>query len=384
MSLLIDHGEVYTPERKIDNGAVLVKENLIHFIGKSEDVARSQETHIIDAHGKKVIPGLIDTHIHGAGGFDMTGQEVSKAAQFLPRFGVTSFLASTQFLISHEELLQAVAEIAECIQSQSDGAKILGIHMEGPWIASDRSSMGSQKFCYPLTLEDIQLFQQKAKGTIRMITFAPELGEALEVIPYLKEMDIIPSIGHSNADYDLTQKAILLGANHSTHTLNGMQPMHHRNPGVVGAVLNSPSVLCELIGDGYNVQPPVMQLLIKIKGIENVCLISDAVPIAGMPAGSQIHWDGFDIKTDGNYSMLLDGRPAGGYKLMNQILKVMVDEASIPFRDALTMSTSVPARMLGVMRGELVPGSYADIVILNDDYSVGLTMVEGNIAYSKN
>ncbi len=383
MDTLIKNGEVYSPERIIQNGAVLVRDRLIHYIGSLDQISTPEKAKMIDAHGKKIIPGLIDTHIHGAGGYDMTGSGVEKVAQFLPKFGITSFLASTHFLISHEDLLQAVGEIADVIQSPTEGAKILGIHMEGPWIASDRSSMSQKKFCYPLTLEDMQLFQAKSKNNIRMITFAPELGDAINVIPFLKEADIIPSVGHSNADYALTQKAIVLGVNHSTHTFNGMQPLHQRNPGLLGAILNSPAVTCELIGDGYNVQAPMMELLIKIKGLDKVCLISDAVPIAGMPAGAQIFWNDFDIKTDGENSMLLDGRPAGGFKLLNQILKVIVEQVSIPFRDVIHMSSTVPAKMLGEKKGQLVPGYDADLVILNEDYSAELTMVEGKIVFSK-
>lgn len=383
MAIFIKNAEVYTPDQIIQNGTLLEEGGFILAVGKQNEVSVPQGTRIIDAHGKKVIPGLIDTHIHGAGGFDMTGSDCAGAAKYLPSQAITSFLATTHFLIPRDELVQAVTEIASLIEQPRAGANILGIHMEGPWIAAERSSMGTQGLCYPLTREDIGFFQQTARNTIRMITFAPELGDAINVIPYLKELNIIPSVGHSNADYEFALKAIKMGINHSTHTLNGMVPMHQRKPGLVAALLNSPSVICELISDGFNVQPPVMQILIKIKGIDNVCLISDALPINGLPEGSHMFWDGFDIYTNGMISTLKDGSPAGAYKLLNYGLKVVSEEANIPLKDAIYMASTVPARMLGLKKGELKPGYDADIVILDDDYQPQLTMVGGDIVYER-
>lgn len=383
MTTFIKNAEVYTPDHIIPNGVVLEEGGLILAVGTSDEISIPAEVHVIDAYGKKVIPGLIDTHIHGAGGFDMTGSDCAGAAKYLPSQAVTSFLATTHFLIPRDELVQAVAEIASLINQTRTGANILGIHMEGPWIAAERSSMGTRGLCYPLTREDIGFFQQTANNTIRMITFAPELGDAIHVIPYLKELKIIPSVGHSNADYEFALKAIGMGINHSTHTLNGMLPMHQRKPGLVAALLNSPSVLCELISDGFNVQPPVMQILINIKGIDKVCLVSDALPINGLPVGSHMVWDGFDIYTDGTISTLKDGSPAGAYQLLNYGLKVVSEQTNIPFKDAVYMASTVPARMLGVKKGELKPGYDADIVILDDDYQAQMTMIGGEIVYEK-
>jgi N-acetylglucosamine-6-phosphate deacetylase len=383
MKTIIKNGTVFTPQEVIQNGWVVIEDGCIVSFGGEIEIGSDPSARVIDAEGNRVIPGLIDTHIHGAGGFDMTGGDCAKAAEHLPSQGITSFLATTHFLIPHDELVQAVSEIASIIGKPQNGANILGIHMEGPWIAAERSSMGTQGLCYPLTRDDIGLFQQTAKGTIRMITFAPEQGNSIDVIPFLKELNIIPSIGHSNADYEFAMRVIGMGINHSTHTLNGMVPMHQRKPGLVAALLNSPSVLCELISDGFNVQPPVMQILIKIKGIDNVCLISDALPINGMLDGSHIFWDGFDIYTNGIISTLKDGSPAGAYKLLNYGLKVIAEETNIPLKDAIYMASTVPARMLGIMKGQIKAGYDADIVILGDDYDPVKTMIGGRIVYER-
>jgi N-acetylglucosamine-6-phosphate deacetylase len=382
MAILIKNGDLYAPGNLIKNGAVLVENNIILAVGESDKLQPPNGTQIINAGGNKIIPGLIDTHIHGAGGFDMTGSGVKGAADYLVQFGITSFLATTHFLISHDELLNAVAEIANEIESSPRGAHILGIHMEGPWIAADRSPTSSPALCYPISQQDVQEFQHAAGNYVRMVTFAPELVGALDVIPWLRKNNVIPSVGHTNADYHTVQKAVSLGLNHSTHTFNAMQPMHHRNPGTVGAILDFPEITAEMIADGFHIQPPIMRLLIKAKGIEKVCLVSDAVPLAGLSAGTHIHWHGFDISTDGEISTLPDGRPAGAYKLLNQELKVLVESKTASFEDALTMASRVPAEMLGIRKGRIIPGFDADLVILNDHYMPELTMVAGKVVYS--
>ena len=375
-------GNLHTPDVEIKDGILLIQDGKIQSVNDHCSLAEIPPSAIVlDHRGKRVIPGLIDTHIHGAGGFDMTGKGVADAASYLPRHGVTGFLATTHFLISRKNLLQAVVEIADVIQSESQGAAILGIHMEGPWIAADRSPTSKPEFCYPITREDILAFQQASRRNLRMITFAPELPGSLEIIPWLREQNIIPSVGHTNASYDIVKKAVDSGLNHSTHTFNAMQPLHHRQPGTVVAILDFEQITAELIGDGFHVQVPIMRLLIKAKGIDKVCLVSDAVPLAGLPAGTQISWHGFEIGTNGEISTLPDGRPAGAYKLLNQDIKVLVEQNVASFNATLSMATRVPAAMLGLKKGQLKAGYDADVVILENNYQPILTMVAGKIVY---
>ncbi len=375
-------GDIHTPDVEIKDGVLFIQDGKIQKVNDHGSLAEiPPSARVLDHREKRVIPGLIDTHIHGAGGFDMTGKEVANAANYLPRHGVTSFLATTHFLFSHENLLQAVIEIADAIQSEPVGAAILGIHMEGPWVAADRSPFSKPEFCYPITREDILAFIQASRHNLRMVTFAPELPGALEIIPWLREQNIIPSIGHTNASYDIVNKAVEYGLNHSTHTFNAMPPLHHRQPGTLGAILDFEQITAELIGDGFHVQPPIMRLLIKAKGIDKICLVSDAVPLAGMPAGTQISWHGFEIGTNGEISTLPDGRPAGAYKLLNQEIKVLVEQKVTSFTNALSMATKIPAAMLGLKKGQLKAGFDADLVILDDSYLPVLTMVGGKIVY---
>lgn len=383
MKTLILNADLYKPGEHLPGGAILVEGKSITAVGAKPQIPTPQDVQIIDAKGHKVIPGLIDTHIHGAGGFDIAAGGTAGAAAYLAAQGITGFLATTHFVMTHAELEHAVADIARVIQSEPKGARILGIHMEGPWIAADRSPFSRTELCYPITREDIRLFQAISKDQIRMVTFAPELEGALEVIPFLREHNIIPSIGHTNADYETSIQAVELGLNHSTHTFNAMPPLHHRNPGALGAIMNCAQIDAELIADGYHVLPPMMELLIKAKGFDKISLVSDAVPLAGLPAGTRMNWCGLKIGTDGQTSILEDGRPAGAYKLLNQSIKVLVDTGVASFTEALSMASMVPARILGLQKGQIKAGYDADLVIMDDQMNPLLTMVEGQIIHSR-
>jgi len=383
MNTLIENADIYTPDQYIVNGSILIEGQKITAVHSGKTASLPPDTQIIDALGKKVIPGLIDTHIHGAGGFDISAGGTPGAARYLATQGTTAFLPSTHFVMTHDELLRSIAQIAEDMQNMQEGAQPLGIHMEGPWIAADRSPFSQEELCYPITRGDIELFIKASQGRLRMVTFAPELPGSLEVIPWLKEQGIIPSIGHTNASYDLTMQAVALGLKHSTHTYNAMPSLHHRNPGALAAIMDSPQIYAELIADGFHVLPPLMRLLIKAKGIDRISIVSDAVPLAGMPAGTEMDWCGLHIGTDGEISILPDRRPAGAYKLLNRSLKILVEKEVASFSEAVRMASTVPAEILNVKKGRLTAGYDADLVILNEDYNPLLTMITGRIVFSK-
>ncbi len=381
MKLILTGGEVYTPSKVITPGAVLIDGNTIVAAGSIDEIPLPPDARVIDTKGKRVIPGLIDVHIHGAQGSDVEGEGLANVIRCLPTEGVTSFLATTAYMSGAPKLREVMPVMAEVISRPPVGAQVLGIHMEGPWIAANRSQFSSEDLCYPLTQEDIEGFQKASNGLIRMITFAPELGQALQVIPWLVSQGIIPSIGHTNADYKTAAQAVALGVTHSTHTFNAMPPLHHRNPGTLGAVFDFEQITAELISDGFHVQPAAMRLLIKAKGVDHVCIVSDAVPTAGLPAGTQLDWEGFHLTTDGETSRLPDRSPGGSAILLNKMLKVLVKEG-VRLSDAVKMSSQVPAGFLGVRKGRLQAGYDADLVVLDEEYRATLTIIAGNIVHS--
>lgn len=383
MKFLIKNAEIFTPSHHIPDGYILTDGPSIIEVDHTNRSVSASGARVIDAQGRTLIPGLVDVHIHGAGGHDMCGSGVRQAARYLADKGITSFLATTHFMLPRDELITAVSEIAEVIADPPEGARILGIHMEGPWVAADRSPFSDASLCYPLTRAEVQCFLQASGGHLRMLTFAPELGDALDVIPDLVENCIIASIGHTNADYETALKAIDLGITHSTHTFNAMQPFHHRQPGTLGAIFERPEVHAELIADGFHVHPSAMRLLLKAKGTNGVCLVSDAVPLAGLPAGTTCDWYGFQITTDGKISTLLDGRPAGAYQLLLQAVRQLVQTGTATFMEALWMASTVPARILNQKKGELKAGYDADLVLLGEDGEPVLVLVDGKPVFSE-
>jgi N-acetylglucosamine-6-phosphate deacetylase len=277
-------------------------------------------------------------------------------------------------------LLEIVGAMADVIENPPVGAQVVGIHMEGPWLSPERSGMGNPDLFYPLTEEEVHTFQRAARGHIRMLTFAPEMGDALQVIPLLVQEGIIPTMGHTNADYDTVQRAVALGLNHATHTYNAMRGLHHREPGALGAVFDHDEIIAQMIADGHHIHPAAMRILLRAKGAERICVVSDATPPAAAPAG-EYEWEGYTLYHDGQTSRLEDGTLAGSVTLINRMLPVLVDQVGVSIRDAVLMMTDVPATLLGVRKGRLAPGYDADLVVLGPDYEPTLTMIQGEVVY---
>jgi N-acetylglucosamine-6-phosphate deacetylase len=372
---LIRGGSLYTSGRRFAAGAVLFEDGVIRAAGDEGSFPVPDDVNVIDAAGGRIIPGLIDVHIHGAGGYDSAGGDLPEVIRFLPAHGVTAFLPTT-YIVPRAKLCAQVGVIARIIADPPPGAQALGIHMEGPWFAPNRSGMADPALFYPLTCEDIEDFQQVANGLIRMATFAPEQGDALDAIPCLLRLGIIPTMGHTDADYDTIHRAVALGLKHATHTYNAMRGLHHREPGALGAVFDHDAIVAQLIADGHHVHPAAMRLLIRAKGIASTCLVSDAAPSAGAPPG-EYDWEGYTIYHDGETSRLADGTLAGSVTLVNRMLRVLVKQVGLRFRDALRTATEVPADLLGVRKGRLEPGFDADIAVLGDDYQPILTLIGG-------
>jgi N-acetylglucosamine-6-phosphate deacetylase len=263
-------GIVFTPEEVVESGTVLLHQSTILAVGPEQDVDVPSEAKILDASGLKIAPGYIDLHIHGLLGRDMIGPELDEAIRLLPQFGVTAFMATT-LTLPHDEVLLALESMAEVLRDPPPGAHCLGIHIEGPHLSPGQPGMATPEWFEPLTREKFDRLQEAAQGHIRMITFAPEEGEAMSVIPDLVESGVVPVIGHSNATFDEVSEAVNLGLSHATHTYNAMRSFHHREPGVVGGVLYYDRITAELVADGVHVHPAAMHILLRVKGLGGGC-----------------------------------------------------------------------------------------------------------------
>jgi N-acetylglucosamine-6-phosphate deacetylase len=377
---LIENGTLYSPSGMQPDGWLLIRDGKITEKGFGSNKPAKVDRGF-DAQGKWVIPGLVDLHIHGAGGFDASGKSLAGVQSVLPQYGITSFLA-TSYVTPRNVLEQSIRDMADVIDQKKSGAQIIGIHMEGPWLSAERHGAADPALCYALTQVDIEHYQKLAGGHIRRITFAPEEGEAMQVIPWLREHNILPSIGHTNATYEITKQVIALGVNHATHVYNAMRGLNHREPGTVGAILESDAIMAELIADGHHVHPAMMRLLIRAKSREQVCLVSDAVFPAGMPDGLY-PWGNMKMIVQSGTCRLADGTLAGSIMLINKMMQVLVEKVGTSLQDAIYMASTSPARQLGLNKGLLDVGYDADVVVLEESYQPQMTMIQGNVVYER-
>jgi len=362
-------------------GTVLIRGDTIIAVGSADTTVVPPDAEFIEARGLVVVPGLIDVHIHGLMGYDGMGPGLAHVIRALPAFGVTAFV-STTLTLPRDETLASLEAMAEVLETPPLGAQCLGIHLEGPFLAPARPGMATSDWFEPLTWEGFQTLQRAARGHIRMLTFAPEMGEAMACIPRLVEAGIVPVIGHSDATFEQVAQAVQLGIVHATHTFNAMRPFHHREPGVVGAVMYFNEIVAELIADGVHVHPTAMAILLRLKGLERVALVSDAAPLAGLPDG-EYEWEHKPVFVRDGSCRLADGTIAGAHVLLDAGVRNLVRLVGLPLERALGPATRVPARVLGLRKGCLAPGYDADVVLLDEALQPALTIVGGEQVFRR-
>ncbi|MBL7064546.1 MAG: N-acetylglucosamine-6-phosphate deacetylase [Anaerolineae bacterium] len=368
-------GTVYTPDEVIAPGVVLIEGSTIKAVGPASATPVPPEAELVEAGGMAVVPGFIDVHVHGLMGHDAMGADLAQVIRDLPAFGVTAFLGTT-LTLPRDETFASLEAMVEVLGAPPPGARCLGIHLEGPFLSPTRPGMATSDWFEPLNWGSFRAFQQEAGGRIRMITFAPEVGEAMDCIPRLIEAGVVPVIGHSNATFEQVAEAVQLGLAHATHTFNAMRPLHHREPGVVGAVMYFDEIVAQLIADGVHVHPAVMAILLRVKGVKRVALVSDASPLAGLPDG-EYEWEHKPVFVRGGSCRLADGTIAGAHALLDTGVRNLVNLVGLPLEQALVPATCVPADVLRLRKGRLAPGYDADVVLLDRALQAALTIVGG-------
>ena len=277
---------------------------------------------VFDAAGRRIVPGFIDIHTHGAVGVDINGasaEDLEKIGKFFAKNGTTSWLAS--ILTDTEE--QTSRAISQCIEYQASagkGAQLLGIHLEGPFLASEFKGAMPEHLLKKGSVDLAASYQRQANGNIRYITVSPEVEGVLELIPKLRELGIVVAMGHSGADYDTSMAAIQAGSAACTHTFNAMAPLHQHRPAIIGAALES-DVYCEMICDGLHLHPAIVRLLWKTKGPQRLVAITDSIMAAGLPDGNYHLGVNQVVVEKGDAKLASDGTRAGSTLTQDRALR---------------------------------------------------------------
>ena len=371
-----------TPWRVLDPGTVVVEGERIAAVleGPAPDLGEAERIH---AAGFLVVPGFVDIHIHGAAGhdtMDATPEALEGMARFLARHGVTSFLPTT-VAAKTEDILAAVANVAACQNRDLGGARVLGIHLEGPYLNPHWRGAQPLEHIRPAASGEYEQFF--AWGNVRLVTLAPEVPENRALIPYAVERGAAVAVGHSAATYEEVMEAVSLGLSQASHTFNGMVPLHHRQPGAVGAALTCEGIFAQVIVDLVHIHPAVVRLLVQAKGVRRTVLVSDAMRAAGLPDGSYDLGGQWVRVREGVARLDPGGSLAGSTLTLDRALANVVAATGLPLEEALPMATAVPAASIGLEEslGTLEPGRWADLVFLDEAGHVQLTMVGGKVVY---
>jgi len=368
---VLDNARVVTPDGVLDRGRVTVADGLITEVAPSPPTPGAD---VFDLRGAWLLPGFIDIHMHGGGGHDASASlaDTEAAVAFHRAHGTTRTLVSlvTARIDALQRQLEWIAELAK-----DSGSTVVGAHLEGPFLSHVRR--GAQNPAY-LRAPDRDAFARlvdAASGTLRSVTLAPELRGALALIPDVHAAGAVVAIGHSDATYAQASAAIDAGATLATHLFNGMRPLHHREPGIIGAALRA-DLACELINDGVHVHPAITSLVARRPA--NLVLITDAIDAAGVGDG-RFELGGQAVHVKDGHARLDDGSLAGSTLTMDSALRRAVVECGLPIEVAATSAATNPARVLGIddVCGSIAPGRAADLVVLDDDLRLRQVMIGG-------
>lgn len=369
--MLLIHANYLDEDFRLVQGDIEIEDGKILRVGK--DLPRKEEDLAVDCAGSyTVVPGFVDVHIHGCAGADTcdaTREALEAMAAFLLAHGVTSFCPTT--MTTSRETIQAALLAAKDMMDHpmEGGARVVGVNMEGPFIAKERKGAQKEEDILPPDFPLFQQFYEESGGIVRLVDVAPEQPGGLEFVEKASQLCTV-SIAHTTADYDQAKAAFDKGVTHATHLFNAMSGLHHRKPGVVGAVFDDSRVRGELICDGFHIHPAVLRAAFRLLG-DRALIVSDSMRANGMPEGEAFDLGGQMVTVHQGKALLPDGTIAGSVTNLHQEIKNLVS-FGVPFEQAVKAATLVPARAISLDGeiGSIAPGKRADLVVLDENLDI--------------
>ena len=379
--MIIRNVKVYTESKTFEDGVIMIRNGVFDQVLSGPDSAGADDSEILDGEGCYAIPGLIDLHFHGCMGDDFcdgSKEAIARIAKYEASIGVTAIAPATMTLPA-DELEEILKVAAEYKKEASEGADLIGINMEGPFISPAKKGAQDERNIVPCDTDMCHRFLDASEGLVKFVGIAPEQSEkSLDFIQQMKGRVNI-SLAHTNADYDTAKAAFDAGANHAVHLYNAMPAFTHRAPGVVGAVSDSEHVMAEIICDGVHIHPSVVRATFKMMGADRMILISDSMRATGMPDG-RYTLGGLDVDVVGNRATLVsDGALAGSATNLMDCMRTAVKKMGIPLETAVACATMNPAKSLGVydQYGSIKAGKKADVVLLDKELNLKMVIKDG-------
>lgn len=362
---------------------IVIRENIISRIGSSS--VNIKYRNILDTEGRLVIPGIIDIHIQGAGGADIldgTVESLQTMAKTLAKLGTTGFLATT--VVKPENKNLHLKEVVTCIGKDMGGASLLGIHLEGPFINTKKIGGISPYYISHPSQKILDKILHITGDTLRIMTIAPELPGCHDIIQSLVNTHVIASFGHSDATYEETKKGFEKGISHVTHICNAMPQLHHRVPGPLPAIFETSGITVQIISDGVHLHSSIVNMIYNCIGEMRCICITDGVRATGLPEGRYVY-NGREYESKNGSARYSDGTLIGSTVSLVTIALRFMEFTGCTLETAINTVTKNPAELLGIFdkKGSIDMGKDADIVVLDNDYSVWATIINGKICYKK-
>lgn len=381
--ICLHNGTLLTGFSKMENCCVLIENGMIEDVFSERRFKTKRfnsDVRIIDVEGACIAPGLIDTHIHGFRGHgtdNLTEEALLDMSWDLAQYGVTAF-NPTMYPSSEEEMISNIRTIVGTM-GKENGARIMGIHLEGPFISSEKLGVQRPETVKEPDLELMDRLWEASCGHIVNMTVAPELKGMRYLALYCLKKEIVLQAGHTNAEYSHMVEGMQAGILHSTHLFNAMSQMHHRNPGAVGAVLIHPEMSCEIIADGIHVHPDLIKLLARDKPLDKIVLVTDALTPTEQ-AGDELYANGEEVVfKDGCFHRVADDVIAGSALTMIRGVRNLVDYGFQP-ADAVKCATANPAQIMHFShQGSIIPGYKADLCVFDKQYNILISIIDGDI-----